>query len=338
MLTKKFLYHNTVRSAPFLTTLCTSKQATWRRKGRHGAFGGKSDIQYKPYGEIDRPHSSGPDISKYKYTGQEEDKESGLLYYKARYYDPGLARFIQSDEEVHPESVQGMNRSMYTNGSPTNFIDPNGRNASGNPIQNLIDFFTTILTPSDNPSLEESILKIYFFFAVARFISTGFTAQFSGLHVPGHKYTGDGAADPFQKFFSFNRNKKREMYFSLGVLMKFYNIPAEHAVVFIVLLPHLRPHPRSYMDSVSQRHDDESPTNTGDFSGGTKNSIAIIKADMNFIEGFYKGLFSGKLNVEDFIVGAGGSFLFTVSIFLRICALPTQALAEAWNRNKKIFK
>jgi hypothetical protein len=38
MLREKFLYHNTVRSAPFLTTLCTSKQATWRRKGKHGAY------------------------------------------------------------------------------------------------------------------------------------------------------------------------------------------------------------------------------------------------------------------------------------------------------------
>ncbi|MCB1144904.1 MAG: hypothetical protein KDK54_21835, partial [Leptospiraceae bacterium] len=57
-----------------------------------GEFGGKSYISYKPYGEILRTDSSGPDITKYKYTGQIEDKETGLMFYKARYYDPMLAR------------------------------------------------------------------------------------------------------------------------------------------------------------------------------------------------------------------------------------------------------
>ncbi|MCB1192804.1 MAG: hypothetical protein H7A23_23450 [Leptospiraceae bacterium] len=56
-------------------------------------------------GEIDRDHSGGPDIFRYKYTGQEEDtsaslsagKEIGLYYYKARYYDPKTGRFLQPD-------------------------------------------------------------------------------------------------------------------------------------------------------------------------------------------------------------------------------------------------
>ena len=51
-----------------------------------GSLGGKANYLYRPYGEIDRMNSSGPDITKFKYTGQEEDKESGLYYYKARYY------------------------------------------------------------------------------------------------------------------------------------------------------------------------------------------------------------------------------------------------------------
>jgi hypothetical protein len=58
-----------------------------------GEYGGKSHISYKPYGEILRTDSGGPDITKFKYTGQIEDKETGLMYYKARYYDPMLARF-----------------------------------------------------------------------------------------------------------------------------------------------------------------------------------------------------------------------------------------------------
>ncbi len=61
-----------------------------------GNNGGKSHISYKPYGEIHRTDSSGPDITRFKYTGQEEDKESGLMYYKARYYDPMIGRFLRA--------------------------------------------------------------------------------------------------------------------------------------------------------------------------------------------------------------------------------------------------
>jgi RHS repeat-associated protein len=107
-----------------------------------GEFGGKSDIQYKPYGEIDRPHSSGPDISKYKFTGQEEDKESGLLYYKARYYDPGLARFLQADEEIFPEQINGLNRSMYAEGNPVKFTDDTGNRLSTPVAYALVGYLT----------------------------------------------------------------------------------------------------------------------------------------------------------------------------------------------------
>ena len=71
-------------------------------------------------------HSGGADVSKFKYTGQEEDKESGLLYYKARYYDPAIGRFLQADSVVMPESLFGMNRYMYTFGNPIRYGDSGG--------------------------------------------------------------------------------------------------------------------------------------------------------------------------------------------------------------------
>ena len=91
-----------------------------------GERGGKSHITYKPYGEILRTDSYGPDITKFKYTGQEEDRESGLYYYKARYYDASLGRFISSDTEVDGLSENGMNRNMYVGGDPVSFRDPTG--------------------------------------------------------------------------------------------------------------------------------------------------------------------------------------------------------------------
>ncbi|WP_425268683.1 RHS repeat domain-containing protein [Leptospira brenneri] len=94
-----------------------------------GERGGKSHITYKPYGEILRTDSYGPDITKFKYTGQEEDQESGLYYYKARYYDAGLGRFASNDGMVFPDKGQGMNRMMYVEGNPIAFVDPSGNNA-----------------------------------------------------------------------------------------------------------------------------------------------------------------------------------------------------------------
>jgi RHS repeat-associated protein len=91
-----------------------------------GERGGKSHITYRPYGEILRTDSFGPDISKYKYTGQEEDRESGLMFYKARYYDSKIGRFLQQDSMAFPNQIQGMNRMMYVEGNPVGFRDPSG--------------------------------------------------------------------------------------------------------------------------------------------------------------------------------------------------------------------
>lgn len=95
-----------------------------------GERGGKSHITYKPYGEILRTDSYGPDIMKYKYTGQEEDKETGLYYYKARYYDASLGRFLSNDNMIFPGQTQGMNRSMYVEGNPVKYKDPSGNRIS----------------------------------------------------------------------------------------------------------------------------------------------------------------------------------------------------------------
>ncbi|WP_272535606.1 RHS repeat domain-containing protein, partial [Leptospira sp. GIMC2001] len=97
-----------------------------------GEMGGKSHITYKPYGEILRTDSYGPDVSKYKYTGQEEDMESGLYYYKARYYDPAMGRFMQNDTEVNALEPNGMNRMMYVSGDPISFRDPSGNICGAN--------------------------------------------------------------------------------------------------------------------------------------------------------------------------------------------------------------
>lgn len=124
-----------------------------------GERGGKSHITYKPYGEIFRTDSYGPDITKFKYTGQEEDQESGLYYYKARYYDAGLARFVSNDGMVFPDKEQWMNRMMYVEGNPVAFVDPGG-NKLGKSFLYAIGMYAFI---KDNNTLndQQKLLWIY---------------------------------------------------------------------------------------------------------------------------------------------------------------------------------
>jgi RHS repeat-associated protein len=76
---------------------------------------------YDAYGNI--LESPGAVDQPYTYTGREFDSESGLYYYRARYYDPRSARFLQKDPM---RFVNGVNLYAYTMNNPTNFADPLG--------------------------------------------------------------------------------------------------------------------------------------------------------------------------------------------------------------------
>jgi len=87
----------------------------------------------------------------YAYTGREWDKETKLYYYRARYYDAKVGRFISSDPIVHPangppekiacgqiqdisiplfeslkEDPQKLNPYIYVENRPTILTDPTG--------------------------------------------------------------------------------------------------------------------------------------------------------------------------------------------------------------------
>jgi RHS repeat-associated protein len=53
--------------------------------------------------------------------------ELGLLYYNARYYLPGVGRFISPDTIIpNPADPQSWNRFSYTNNNPLRYTDPTG--------------------------------------------------------------------------------------------------------------------------------------------------------------------------------------------------------------------
>ncbi|MHC1727499.1 MAG: RHS repeat-associated core domain-containing protein [Syntrophobacteraceae bacterium] len=51
---------------------------------------------YYPFGQQINPGAA-TDLLPYRFTGQELDTETGLYYYKSRYYDPMIGRFISPD-------------------------------------------------------------------------------------------------------------------------------------------------------------------------------------------------------------------------------------------------
>ncbi len=78
---------------------------------------------YYPFGAI----RSGGTQSKYLYTGQQNDSETGLDYYNARYYSPQIRHFTQPDDVIaDPYNPQNLNRYAYVNNNPLTYNDPTG--------------------------------------------------------------------------------------------------------------------------------------------------------------------------------------------------------------------
>jgi RHS repeat-associated protein len=67
--------------------------------------------------------STGTLTNPFQYTGHEFDPETGLRYYRARYYNPSTGRFVSEDPIGF---AGGDNFFRYVGNSSTNFEDPLG--------------------------------------------------------------------------------------------------------------------------------------------------------------------------------------------------------------------
>ena len=107
-------YHNDLLGSPVAATDEQGK-VIWRKS-------------YAPYGELLNQNVTDDDIG---FTGHKQDKEIGLTYAGARYYDQRLGRFTGIDAVGVLGSVASnpmmFNRYAYANNNPYKYVDPDGR-------------------------------------------------------------------------------------------------------------------------------------------------------------------------------------------------------------------
>ncbi|MCP4614421.1 MAG: RHS repeat-associated core domain-containing protein [Planctomycetes bacterium] len=128
-----------------------------------------SEYQYTPYGELWYSKFMATDINNVGdeidrlYTNQIYDKETGLYYYNARYYDPQTGHFLRPDP-----AMEGFNHYLYVGGNPINYIDPTGMEMvtiDGKEYEILPEYETVVhgkRTPEPVVDRESNIPELYY--------------------------------------------------------------------------------------------------------------------------------------------------------------------------------
>ena len=80
-------------------------------------------------------------INPFRYRGYYCDKETGLYYLNARYYDPEIGRFISPDsiDYIAPNNINGLNLYIYCLNNPIRYVDK----VAHAPQENVIGFTDT---------------------------------------------------------------------------------------------------------------------------------------------------------------------------------------------------
>ena len=92
-----------------------------------------------------------------RYTGRERDDSTGFYYYRARYYDPVIGRFISEDPKGFGA---GVNFYAYVNNNPVNLNDPSGLD----PLSSIISGIVKLggrLGSAETRALNEKIAQEY---------------------------------------------------------------------------------------------------------------------------------------------------------------------------------
>jgi RHS repeat-associated protein len=121
--------------------------------GRHRVIDPGTDTTYFTSDDTYDELAPGAIDNSIRYTGQRFDAESGLMYYKNRYYDPAAGRFIGRD----PLGWRaGANRYGYVGGMPTMAVDPEGLLVTA-----ILDTSAGTLTVTDDDTGEQVVLRAF---------------------------------------------------------------------------------------------------------------------------------------------------------------------------------
>ncbi|MDA8021299.1 MAG: hypothetical protein MPN21_28025 [Thermoanaerobaculia bacterium] len=72
----------------------------------------------------------GSSANRFGFTGHEHDEETGLIYAKARYYDPEIGLFLTEDPfQGTRDNPPSLHRYLYGFQNPSVFVDPTGRDS-----------------------------------------------------------------------------------------------------------------------------------------------------------------------------------------------------------------
>ena len=100
----------------------------------YDVFGEPTIYDYAAHQEVEESSVGNP----YMFTGRRYDSETGNYYYRARYYEPYIGRFMSSDPlgttpddknigfEPTMQYEDGMNLYAYVGNNPVNMKDPQG--------------------------------------------------------------------------------------------------------------------------------------------------------------------------------------------------------------------
>ena len=99
---------------------------------------GNSGFSYDAFGiELDASegmptNGAQADAVSHRYTGEYSDSQTGLIYLRARDYDPRIGRFISMDEHPGMQKIPlTLNKYLYANADPVNNTDPSGNMSLG---------------------------------------------------------------------------------------------------------------------------------------------------------------------------------------------------------------
>ncbi len=110
--------------------------------------------QYDAFGD-----GAGSSLTRYGYTGRERDVDTGLYYYRARWYDAQAGRFLSED----PIGLAGgINWYAYVGNNPANLTDPSGLCAQDTERRDLPEDIRKIYTdPKNGRRLTKCINEVF---------------------------------------------------------------------------------------------------------------------------------------------------------------------------------